>query len=301
MKRFCIVLFFHAFALSLLCLIVCSGCYSKRDKATIRLLTSERDSLEDVLFDRDSMVLAMNDYIGVIATSLDSIKTAEHIYSITRNVEGTPLSKDEIQENLDLLESVIKRQRSRIEDLDSMLMNTRDSVGYYRQLISYLYTQLDLKDESIRQMKEELEQKDKTIRNLTGRVNTIQRNLDQAEKKTKEQSETIEMQSTIMDLSQQLANTGYILIAKKKELQSMGILSKGLRKTINYKNIDPSKFQKLDMREITEIELSSSSASILSTMPSDSYSIENKSDGTIIKILDPGRFWSITTFLIIEI
>lgn len=277
-----------------------SSCYSNKDRA-IKSLTSQCDSLENVLFGRDSMVLAMNSYLEVIASSLDSIKEAEQIYTLTRDVEGNSLSRDVIQENLDLLERVLKRQRDRIEELDSTLKVTSDSVGYYRQLISYLYIQIDKKDEEIRQMKQELDQKDKTIRTLTTRVNTTQQKLDEAELLAKEQSETIDLQSEIMDLNQRLANTGYVLLASKKELQSMGILSRGLKKTINYDNIDPSKFQKLDMREITEIPLSSNSATILSTMPADSYKIERVDNGTTIKILDPGKFWSITTFLIIQI
>ena len=277
-----------------------SSCYSNKDRA-IESLTSQCDSLENVLFGRDSMVLAMNSYLEVIASSLDSIKEAEQIYTLTRDVEGNSLSRDVIQENLDLLERVLKRQRDRIEELDSTLKVTSDSVGYYRQLISYLYIQIDKKDEEIRQMKQELDQKDKTIRTLTTRVNTTQQKLDEAELLAKEQSETIDLQSEIMDLNQRLANTGYVLLASKKELQSMGILSRGLKKTINYDNIDPSKFQKLDMREITEIPLSSNSATILSTMPADSYKIERVDNGTTIKILDPGKFWSITTFLIIQI
>ena len=150
-------------------------------------------------------------------------------------------------------------------------------------------------------MKQDLENKDKTIKTLTTRVNTAQKKLDEAEMLAKEQSEMIGIQSEIMDLNQKIANTGYVLLASKKEMQSMGILSRGLKKSINYDKIDPSKFQKLDMRELTEIPLSSSSATILSAMPADSYKIERVDDGTVIKILDPGKFWSITLFLIIQI
>ena len=268
---------------------------------TIQYLASQRDSLENVLNGRDSMVLAMNGYLGVIASSLDSIKVAEQIYTLTRDAEGNAISRDVIQDNLDLLKGVLKRQRERIEQLDSILKVTSDSVGYYRQLISYLYIQIDRKDEEIKQMKQDLENKDKTIKTLTTRVNTAQKKLDEAEMLAKEQSEMIGIQSEIMDLNQKIANTGYVLLASKKEMQSMGILSRGLKKSINYDKIDPSKFQKLDMRELTEIPLSSSSATILSAMPADSYKIERVDDGTVIKILDPGKFWSITLFLIIQI
>lgn len=268
---------------------------------TIQYLASQRDSLENVLNGRDSMVLAMNGYLGVIASSLDSIKVAEQIYTLTRDAEGNAISRDVIQDNLDLLKGVLKRQRERIEQLDSILKDTSDSVGYYRQLISYLYIQIDRKDEEIKQMKQDLENKDKTIKTLTTRVNTAQKKLDEAEMLAKEQSEMIGIQSEIMDLNQKIANTGYVLLASKKEMQSMGILSRGLKKSINYDKIDPSKFQKLDMRELTEIPLSSSSATILSAMPADSYKIERVDDGTVIKILDPGKFWSITLFLIIQI
>lgn len=274
--------------------------YHNKDN-TIQILSMERDSIENLLHERDSMVYSMNGYIEVIASSIDSIKSAEQIYTITRDIEGNALSKDVIKENLNLLESIIRRQRNRIVELDSILMITRDSLDYYRQLIQYLYVQIDKKDEEIRQMRQDIEQKDRTIRTLTSKVNTMTKSLNDAEVLVKDQSETIDLQSNIIELDQQLANTGYVLIAKRKELQSLGVLSRGLRKTINFDNINPSLFEQIDMRDFHELSINCSSASVLSSMPSDSYELTKSNDCVILRIKDPGKFWSVTTFLIVQI
>lgn len=272
--------------------IAISSCYHKKDQATILGLVSERDSLANVLYNRDSMVLAMNSYIGIIASSLDSIKTAEQIYTLTRDVEGKALSRDVIQDNLNLLESVIKRQRNRIAELDSVLKVTSDSVGYYRQIISYLYAQIDQKDEQINQMRQELNQKDRTITVLKERVNTIQQNLEQVETANQE----------MIDNNERIQNTGYILAASKKELQAMGVIERGLfkKKNVNYSNIETNRFDLVDKRTFTEISFEDD-IKVLSSMPEDSYTITDIQGGVMLRITNPERFWSLTSYLIIQL
>lgn len=268
-----------------------SSCNDGKDKA-IQSLTLERDSLENVLFSRDSTIISMNGYLEVIASSLDSIKDAEQIYTLTRDEEGHALSRNVIQENLNLLERVLRRQRNRIEELDSVLSVTSDSVSYYRRMISYLYTQIDQKDAQINQMRQELEQKDHTITVLKKQVNTIQQSLEQAE--------TINQE--MIDNNERVQNTGYILAASKKELQSMGVIEKGLfkKKNVNYSNIETGRFDLVDKRTFIEIAFEDD-IKVLSSMPDDSYSIIDIPGGVMLRITNPERFWSLTSYLIIQL
>ncbi len=77
----------------------------------IESLTQERDALILLLSERDSAASEMNNFMEVIASSLDSIKEAEGIYTLNRTPEGVLLKTNEIKNNLNLLEDVIRRQR----------------------------------------------------------------------------------------------------------------------------------------------------------------------------------------------
>lgn len=265
--------------------------YQKKQMASMAI---ERDSLVSALSERDDAIQEMNDFVEIIASSLDSIKKAEGLYTLTRTPEGVYLKKDEILNNLDLLENVIRRQRERIGDLENMLKESRDSTNSYIVLIKHLYAQIEEKDAQIKQMKKDLDSKNKQISTLKAKVNTIQKNLDEADK-------MIDAQNDLLKGTDKILNTGYILAASKKELQSMGILSKRLlSQKVNYANIDTSRFDEVDMREFQEITFESS-FKVLSTMPDDSYEVIRNGSSYILKVTDPGKFWSLTQYLIVQL
>ena len=265
-----------------------------QQKKQMASMAIERDSLVSALSERDFEIQEMNDFVEIIASSLDSIKNAEGIYTLTRTNEGVLLKKDEIRNNLELLENVIRRQRERIGYLEDMLKESRDSTNSYIVLIKHLYAQIDEKDAQIKQMKNELDSKNKQINTLRAQVKSIQKNLDEADK-------MIDAQNDLLEGTDKLLNTGYILAASKKDLQSMGILSRRLlSQKINYANIDLSRFDEVDMREFQEITFEGS-FKVLSTMPDDSYEVIKNGSSYVLRVTDPGKFWSLTQYLIVQL
>lgn len=277
-----------------------SSCEYKSD--SVKALENQRDSLLIELSQRDSVANAMNDYLETISSSLDSIKNAENIYSITVGEDGQRLRKDVIKNNLNLLEQVIQRQRVRIEDLESRIKASRDSSSHYKIIIANLYRQLDEKDAQIRKIQEEMDRKEKIIVRLNQEMNSVKETLASAEEKNREQSEVIEMQTGILNIQDKLANTGFIVAASKKELQQMGVLGTGFNSAkIDYSNIDTSKYPQVDMREFSEMSFEGKRIKLLSSMPADSYTIVKSKEGSILSVTDQGKFWSITPILIIQI
>ena len=193
------------------------------------------------------------------------------------------------------------RQRNRIEQLEGLLMARNDSTSSYRTLITNLYEQIDLKDAKIKEMQDELSKKELAIASLNKQVISIQNDLANAEEKNREQNEMIELQSTILSTQDKIVNTGYFFAGKRKELQDKGILSKSLIPVIVTANLTPDLFNPVDMREFTEITLNSKRVKILSSMPEGSYSLQKSGNNTILRIEDPGRFWNITPYLVIQL
>ena len=250
---------------------------------------------------KDSVADAMNDYLEVISSSLDSIKVAEDIYSLSVDKDGRKLKRAEIKDNLNLLEDVIHRQRSRIEELETRLKESQDTESKYKVLIANLYAQIDEKDARIRRMQADLAMRDKQIAALNTQVTIIKQDLASAEEKNKEQGEVIEYQSNVLATQDKIANTGYIISGTKRELQQMGVLDRSLIPRIQSGNWSQESATQVDMREFREISFKSPRLKVLSAMPSGSYSIINNFDGTTLTVKDPGLFWSITSFLVIQL
>jgi hypothetical protein len=65
-------------------------------------------------------------------------------------------------------------------------------------------------------------------------------------------------------------------------------------------NVDKTQFSKADRRLMSEIQLPSGSAKVMSGQPSDSYEIiEKNDDKCVLKITNAARFWNVSDVLII--
>ena len=59
-------------------------------------------------------------------------------------------------------------------------------------------------------------------------------------------------------------------------------------------------FTKVDIRTFTEVTINSGNPKILTQMPASSYRIEKGKGSSILYILDPTAFWSVSNYLIIQ-
>lgn len=279
--------------------------FSCKQEREIARLTSELDSLMAVTTKKDSIQREFENYMGVIVSTIDSIRTQENILILTKDENGNPLSRKQIRENLLLLENVINRQRERIEELEMQLaLKGQDSTSYYRQLILYLYDQIEEKNSQIESLKQEMSRKDRHIAALDSQVSALKQDVMELEQQNLDRDETILAQNAALQAQDEQINTGHILIASRKQLQELDVIGKGVssRKKINYANLDDSIFTTVNLRSIQEIQLNSKNPKILTAHPADSYDIV-KIDPThsVLAITDPGRFWSLTVYLIIQL
>lgn len=94
----------------------------------------------------------------------------------------------------------------------------------------------------------------------------------------------------------------YVLIAPKKELQEMDLLTKSQysRNRLNYSMFDKRLFKTIDIRGCRRFEIFDESPQVLTAMPKDSYKIEKtERHSSVLEITDIERFWAITRYLVI--
>ncbi len=66
-------------------------------------------------------------------------------------------------------------------------------------------------------------------------------------------------------------------------------------------DFDQNFFTKADKRTLTQIDLNSTKAEILTNQPAGSYSIDNANGHKVLRITNPALFWSLSNYLVIKI
>lgn len=258
-------------------------------------LQQQVDSLQVALQERTGDYNRLNEFLSVVSDGLDSIAAQENGL-LVRNPESPLPSRAEMKKGLSQLKNTLQEQRERIAKMEKDLASGRGEIKNLRSVIAALKQQIEMKDQQISDLLAQLEQSNISIEQLTTRVgNLTQQNVAQ-EVKIAEQEE-------VMQVQDQMLNEGFIKIASKKELKNAGLLAGGglfSKKKVDMSKVDQSQFQKVDIRQVTEIPIPSKKPVILSPNPAGSYRLEQGDNSSTLIITDPGKFWSVSNFLIIQ-
>ena len=268
---------------------VMASCGNKAEE-----LQKQVDSLQTALTERTGDYDRLNEFLAVVNEGLDSIAVQENGL-LVRNPESPLPSRAEMKKGLSELKNTLQSQRERIAKLEKDLAAGRGDISKLRGIINVLKEQIEAKDAQISDLLAQLEQSNISIEQLTTRVGNLTQQNVQQEVKIAEQEE-------VMAVQDQMLNEGFIKIASKKELKDAGLLSGGFlaKKKVDMSKVDQKLFQKVDIRNVTEIPIPSKKPTILSPNPAGSYRLEQGDNSSTLIITDPGKFWSVSNFLIIQ-
>lgn len=280
-----------------LCLIVgatFSSCEDKNKKqleADHEWLLSENEYLQQNIND-------LQNFLNVVAASMDTIARKQQGLLMTPNPEGTPsremATRDQIMENIKTFDELLSRQRQRIAALEKSLSQQKnenaETAKTMQAIIDALNKQVEEKEALISELNEKLEQKDFDIAELQATIDNL----------------TVEKAALQEELGAQTdkMNEAYWIAGTKKELKKVGVLTgSGLlsKKKLDASNFDKNIFTKVDIREFKSLKLDDKSPKILTQMPSESYEIKDNGDKTsTLVVTDAEKFWSITNYLVIQ-
>ena len=259
-------------------------------------LMSQLDSLKMENQKKEKDINDMMSYVNLLADGLDSIAKQEDIlFNSNKGREGVVINREQLKKNLDVFENIINQQKQRISQLADSLKAKGENLNKLQVLVDYLNHQLEEKDNVIKSLRADLENNKVNIANLQRKVRSL------SDSNT-ELTSKVESQSTALAAQAEMINECYVKIGNKKTLSAMGIITSGLLKKtkINPNAINQSQFTKVDIRYFTEVPLQSSNPVILTQMPSSSYKIEKTGkNSSILYIVDPTAFWSLSNYLVI--
>lgn len=292
---------------SLLIIALAAALASCVNGQSARQIAAERDSLLLVTQQQGALQAEVDEYMETLVSTLDSIKLQGNILTLDRDENGKPLKRQQIMENLQLVGDVMERQRQRIEELDAKLAEKGKEASHYRALVKHLREEIDAKNAEITRMENELSLKNATITDLTEKVGYLQQDVESMSSRAREQEEQLAQQAEVLAQQDKMLNTAHVIVGTKKELKKAGLMGKGVLKggQLNPEALDMGIFTDVDIRNFKEIKLSSYRPKLLTNHPSSSYQLKQEEDSdediTYLIINDPAAFWSMSSFLVVQL
>lgn len=279
---------------SLLSILAISSCNGPKvpDAGQQALLDASRQELVTALEERDQLLSLVKE----ISTSMNQIKHLEHILTVS---EAQP--KENSRRNAQILADIrsikatLKQRREELAALEAKLQESSLFTDELSGTIAALRSQIDTQSAEIESLQKKLSAANQEIASLTFTVDSLNTTVETVN------HELVDAVAQSTDLENEL-NTCYYVIASKGELKRHKIIESGfLRKTKILKgNFDHGFFTVGDKRDLDTIFTTSSGIKIHTTHPAQSYRIINVNGSKALEITDPGQFWNLSNYLVIE-
>lgn len=275
-------------------LIASSSCSNKKEEELRQqqaLNEATAEELRSAVADRDQLLGLVNE----ISSGMDQIKQLENILAVNAANE-TPGQRDQILADIAAIQQTLVQRRERLAELEKKLNSSNLSNSNLKKTISQLQNQIDSQTREIESLRSNLDKAKAHIENLNTQVDSLSTTVNTvvAERDSTDNANT--------ELANEL-NTCYYAIGNKNELKDNKIIETGfLRKTkIMEGDFDRNFFTRADKRTLTQIDLNSTKAEVLTNQPAGSYSIDDLNGHKVLRITNPALFWSLSNYLVIKI
>ena len=270
------------------CTLAVASCNQDAAKKAEQAAQQQRDSLEQIISQKDNEINDMMTTLSDIEEGFREITEAQSRVTLAKQGEGTN-TMQRIKENFQFIQTQMQQNKELINKLKQQVRESSVKGDQLKKIIDNLTQQLETKDQQLQALREELDRKDIHIAELDEKVATLE------EDNTKK-DQTISAQDKAM-------NSAWFVFGTKDELKSQNILSKdGLfsKTKVLSKDFNRDYFTKIDIRIDKEIKLYSKSAQIMTSHPAGSYTLQPDANKQyVLRITNPEAFWSTSKYLVV--
>ncbi len=272
-----------------LCCLALASCNLGKDKDADVKAAQERDSLNQIIAQKDNEINDMMATFNQIEEGFRAISEAEGRVTLNRSGEGSS-AQSRIQENMQFIQQTMQQNKALIEKLRQQLKGSSVKSEQLQKTLDNLTKQLETKTEEIEKLRAELAARDIHIAELDQTVTHLNENVSDLTEQNQQRQEVITHQDKEL-------NTAWFVFGTKKELKEQHILEGG---EVLKSNFNKDYFTKIDIRQWKEIKLYSRKAEMKTPHPAGSYSLDrDANDQYVLHILDPQKFWSTSKYLVI--
>ena len=278
--------------IAIICILVVFNSFQQESQLDHEKAENSNDELlkENLLLKReisenDSIVNSYASYINKVRENLHQIREHKGLIVIDKK-NPEQLSIDNAIQEIEIIGNLMVENDRLINQLKSDLKNSDMQLGEFEKTILSLSEEVQIKNREIYYLQQEMESMDASLGEL----------FDAYNEKVAE-----------LDVINDLLNTGWFTIGSKSELLNNGIITKeggviGIGRTSVLKDdFNKSYFTKVNINEFIEIPLGVKSVDFITSHPKSSYELIGDSPIKKVKILDSGKFWSISKHLVIMV
>ena len=277
------------------CTLAVTSCNQDAAKKAEQIAQQQRDSLEQIISQKDNEINDMMTTLSDIEEGFREITEAQSRVTLAKQGEGTN-TMQRIKENFQFIQSQMQQNKELINKLKQQVRESSVKGGQLKKIIDNLTQQLETKDHQLQALREELDRKDIHIAELDEKVASLNTNVTSLKEDNEKKEETITSQDKAL-------HTAWFVFGTKDELKEQRILSKdGLfsKTKLLEKDFNKDYFTKIDIRIDKEIKLYSKSAQIMTSHPAGSYTLQRDANKQfVLRISDPETFWSTSKYLVV--
>lgn len=271
-----------------ICLMAVVSCKQEAPKPDLDAI-SQRDSLNQVITQRDNEINDMLATFNEIEEGFKEINEAQNRVSVAKQGEGATRTQ-RIRENIQFIQSTMRQNRDLINKLKQQLRESTFNGDQFKRAIENLTQQLEEKDAELQKLRAELDAKDIHISELDEQIAGLNTNVSELKEESSQKTTTINAQDKQL-------NTAWFVFGTKDELKEQKILVDG---KVLQSNFNRDYFTKIDIRVDKEIKLYSRTAKMLTSHPAGSYTLErNANKQYVLRITNPQQFWGTSKYLVV--
>ncbi|MBO7417893.1 MAG: hypothetical protein J6U14_03025 [Bacteroidaceae bacterium] len=270
-------------------------------------LQAQNDSLMNELNVRDAELDEMMGTFNQITEGFRQISAAENRVDLQRGsmAEGSASAKQQIARDIEFIQKTMQENREQIAKLNEQLANSKNQNSQLKKAVETFTKQLEEKAAEITSLQQELMAKNIRIQELDETVSELTAVTEELHAQNMAKTEVVEQQDRAL-------NTAWFVFGTKSELKEQKILtggglfkngelfSKGEVLKSDEANLDY--FTECDIRTTKEIRLYSKSATLLTSHPAGTYTLDKDARGELtLNITNPTQFWSASKYLVIQV
>ena len=255
------------------CTLAVASCNQDAAKKAEQIAQQQRDSLEQIISQKDNEINDMMTTLSDIEEGFREITEAQSRVTLAKQGEGTN-TMQRIKENFQFIQSQMQQNKELINKLKQQVRESSVKGGQLKKIIDNLTQQLETKDHQLQALREELDRKDIHIAELDEKVASLNTNVTSLKEDNEKKEETITSQDKAL-------HTAWFVFGTKDELKEQRILSKdGLfsKTKLLEKDFNKDYFTKIDIR----------------------YTLQRDANKQfVLRISDPDTFWSTSKYLVV--
>ncbi len=266
-------------------LILLASCGGK-SAAEAERMQAERDSLMQIVAERDNELNDFMDLFNEVQNGLKSISEAEGRVTVADANPESASAQESIRENMAFIKEAMEQNRTKLEQLQEKLRNSSLKGDKLKKMVDELSARLEAQTLQIQELEVKLAEQNIQIDSLTSNVNTLAANNEKQAQKMLEQDEQL--------------HTAWFVFGSKAELKEQRILKNG--EVLKDGDFNTSYFTRIDTRYDKEFRLYSKNAKLLTSHPSGSYTLTKDAKGQyVLKVTNPDKFWSVSKYLVVQV